>query len=255
MFLLVSILAVSCVNYNRIRLVSSGRLAKREIKTQTETEPKITVASIDNSYHEIDVVEVDTIATSDLNCDTIFLKSGKRILAQIVEVKRKKVIYVLCCEGCAVPREVKFDKIDTIFYAPEPKTEAEHEDLPGTEDILVQNSPRVNEFKIDSPEFKAERAQKAEDDARKAKNLMLGSIFSIFATPLGLILAPLALLGIGASILLFWYGREFIYAAETSLYIIKKGKRYLRNAKILRTIWIIGLIAIVLVVTIVLLVL
>ena len=120
MFLFISMLVVSCVNYNRIRLVNCGKPSKREFVDQTQTEPKTTVASIDNGYYEIDKAEVDTIAVSDLNCDTIFLKSGKRILAQIVEVKRKKVVYVLCCEGCSVPREVKFDEIDTMHFAIKP---------------------------------------------------------------------------------------------------------------------------------------
>ena len=137
LFLSVIVLAVSCVNYNRIRFVKGGKPSKREFVDQTHTENKPTVASIDNGFYEIDEAEVDTIAISDLNCDTIFLKTGKIILAQNVELKRNKLSYRLCCEGCTEAREFRSDEIDTIHFAMKPLVvESVEVELEEIEDIV-----------------------------------------------------------------------------------------------------------------------
>ena len=60
-------------------------------------------------------------AQSDTNhvlCDKVVMNDGSVEIVQIQEVKRNKVIYVLCCEECAVPREFKRKNIDTLIYNP-----------------------------------------------------------------------------------------------------------------------------------------
>ncbi|MDC1245271.1 hypothetical protein N8Z79_07440 [Crocinitomicaceae bacterium] len=60
-------------------------------------------------------------AQSDTNhvlCDKVVMNDGSVEIVQIQEVKRNKVIYVLCCEDCAVPREFKRKNIDTLIYNP-----------------------------------------------------------------------------------------------------------------------------------------
>jgi len=37
--------------------------------------------------------------------------------------QKSKVIYILCCEECAVPREFKLKEIDSILYANPPASE------------------------------------------------------------------------------------------------------------------------------------
>ena len=51
-----------------------------------------------------------------LGCDSIVLIDGTTKLAQVQEVKRNKIIYILCCADCAVPRAFKKNEIDTIIF-------------------------------------------------------------------------------------------------------------------------------------------
>ena len=41
---------------------------------------------------------------------------GSVNVVQIQEVKNRKLIYTLCCEDCAVPREFKLKNVDTLIY-------------------------------------------------------------------------------------------------------------------------------------------
>ena len=49
-------------------------------------------------------------------CDSIKLKDGQLIKGQIVDKTKRKITYIMCCENCAVPREIKRKNIDTIFF-------------------------------------------------------------------------------------------------------------------------------------------
>ena len=51
-----------------------------------------------------------------LLCDSIILIDGSVKLLQIKEIKRKKIVYILCCDKCAVPREMKRSDVETIFH-------------------------------------------------------------------------------------------------------------------------------------------
>jgi hypothetical protein len=51
-----------------------------------------------------------------LQCDSIIFMDGTAKLVQVKEVNLRKVIYILCCHDCAVPREFKKNEIDTIIY-------------------------------------------------------------------------------------------------------------------------------------------
>lgn len=64
LFLSVSMLAVSCVNYNRIRLVKCGKPTKREFVDQAQTETKASVNTNDNSFQKIEEVEIEIIESN-----------------------------------------------------------------------------------------------------------------------------------------------------------------------------------------------
>lgn len=52
----------------------------------------------------------------DLHCDSVFFKDGSVQMVQVKELKKNKLLYVLCCENCAVPRKLKLSNVDTIIY-------------------------------------------------------------------------------------------------------------------------------------------
>jgi hypothetical protein len=52
----------------------------------------------------------------DLHCDSVFFNDGSVQIMQVKEIKKNKLIYVLCCENCAVPRKLKLSDVDTIIY-------------------------------------------------------------------------------------------------------------------------------------------
>lgn len=49
-------------------------------------------------------------------CDSVVMNDGTVEMVKVKELKRNKLIYFLCCENCAVPREKKRNEIDTIIY-------------------------------------------------------------------------------------------------------------------------------------------
>lgn len=61
------------------------------------------------------------------SCDTIILKNGDLLTCKIQEIKKKKVIYNLCCPECAVPREIALNDIDTIIQLKKQEFEIEEE--------------------------------------------------------------------------------------------------------------------------------
>jgi hypothetical protein len=64
----------------------------------------------------IQVINAQTDEKRALQCDSIIFKDGTANLVLIKEVNRRKIIYILCCYDCAVPRKIKKNEIDTIIY-------------------------------------------------------------------------------------------------------------------------------------------
>ena len=54
-------------------------------------------------------------------CDSVIMNDGSVKLVNVQELTRNKVIYFLCCEDCAVPRELKIKDVDTVIFNPEKK--------------------------------------------------------------------------------------------------------------------------------------
>ena len=69
------------------------------------------------------LISAQTIVNKSPKCDTILFLDGTTKTVQVQEVKKSKVIYILCCEECAVPREFKLKEIDSILYANPPASE------------------------------------------------------------------------------------------------------------------------------------
>lgn len=85
-------------------------------------------------------------AQSDGNsilCDSVVMIDGLVEIVQIQEVKRNKVIYLLCCEACAVPREFKRKNIHTIIYNPKDRIPNE----------VVIEEPQIVEVKTDPSKY------------------------------------------------------------------------------------------------------
>jgi len=61
------------------------------------------------------LISAQTIVNKSPKCDTILFLDGTTKTVQVQEVKKSKVIYILCCEECAVPREFKLKEIDSIY--------------------------------------------------------------------------------------------------------------------------------------------
>ncbi|MDG0972895.1 MAG: hypothetical protein P8O07_01940 [Crocinitomicaceae bacterium] len=84
-----------------------------------------------------------------LLCDSVVMLDGTVEIVQIREVKRNKVIYVLCCETCGVPREFQRKNIDTLIYnhnkSATPETQAE--------EPQIVNEPQVIEVKTDTSKY------------------------------------------------------------------------------------------------------
>ena len=81
--------------------------------------------------------------TNSVLCDSVVMIDGSVQIVQIKEVKKTKVIYIICCEACAVPREFKRKNIDTLIY--------NHENIATTETPVEE--PQVVEVKTDPSKY------------------------------------------------------------------------------------------------------
>jgi hypothetical protein len=52
-----------------------------------------------------------------LECDTLVLSSGDTMTCLVQELKKRKIIYFICCDVCAVPREIKRALVDSIILS------------------------------------------------------------------------------------------------------------------------------------------
>ncbi len=59
----------------------------------------------------------DDSTKNALECDSIILNSGETLTCLIQKLEKRKIIYFLCCDVCAVPREIKMELIDTILLS------------------------------------------------------------------------------------------------------------------------------------------
>lgn len=111
----------SCSNYNKIRKVKvHNTTVKVEKKTDRNQIEEPITASV-NQLFEAPIVasaseffEEDLIVSADskgLECDTLFLKDGSVKLVQILKIKKNKISYYLCCEGCSLVREIAKSEI------------------------------------------------------------------------------------------------------------------------------------------------
>lgn len=57
--------------------------------------------------------------TNEIFCDSVVMKDGTTEFVNIQRLKRNKIVYSLCCDRCAVPREFKMKDVDTIIHHPE----------------------------------------------------------------------------------------------------------------------------------------
>jgi hypothetical protein len=56
-----------------------------------------------------------------LECDSIILKSGETMTCLIQQIQKRKITYFICCDVCAVPRDIKRELVDTIILSSESK--------------------------------------------------------------------------------------------------------------------------------------
>lgn len=52
-----------------------------------------------------------------LECDSIILNSGETMTCLIQEIQKRKITYFICCDVCAVPRDIKRELVDTIILS------------------------------------------------------------------------------------------------------------------------------------------
>lgn len=64
----------------------------------------------------IQIVDAQSTSNSEALCDSVLLSNGTVKLLNIQETKKNKITYFLCCDDCAVPRELMMSDIDTIIY-------------------------------------------------------------------------------------------------------------------------------------------
>lgn len=60
---------------------------------------------------------LDDSTKTALECDSIILNSGETMTCLIQEIQKRKITYFICCDVCAVPREIKRELIDTIILS------------------------------------------------------------------------------------------------------------------------------------------
>lgn len=66
-------------------------------------------------------ISAQNLGNKSPKCDTVVFLDGSTKTVQVQEVKKSKIIYILCCNECAVPREFKLKEIDTIIYSNPPE--------------------------------------------------------------------------------------------------------------------------------------
>ena len=116
-FLMINILVTSCVNYNKIQKVNRRKAPKQELIVQDQERSSPVVTSINKGYKEVTKEEVEPVPNVDLYCDLIILKDGSRISAEVINVKKEKVIYSACGDEGKTDTYFNATEIDTIIYA------------------------------------------------------------------------------------------------------------------------------------------
>ena len=59
----------------------------------------------------------DDSTKTELECDSITLKSGETMTCLIQQIHKRKITYFICCDVCAVPRDLKRQLVDTIILS------------------------------------------------------------------------------------------------------------------------------------------
>ena len=88
-----------------------------------------------------------------LECDTLVLDSGEKMTCLVQEIKKRKIIYFICCDVCAVPREIKRTLVDSIIlsnatkkqlYSPlGSQSESSHEQVSEIDQIISDSIPNL----------------------------------------------------------------------------------------------------------------
>ena len=60
--------------------------------------------------------QTDTI--NNLICDSVVMKNGSTQMLNVQEINSKNIVYFLCCDGCAVPRKLSKNEIDSVYLNP-----------------------------------------------------------------------------------------------------------------------------------------
>lgn len=88
-----------------------------------------------------------------LECDTLVLASGDTMSCLVQELKKRKIIYFICCDVCAVPREIERALVDSIILSNATKkrlhlplgsqSESSSEKNTETEQIIYDSIPHL----------------------------------------------------------------------------------------------------------------
>ena len=84
---------------------------------------------------------------NSLKCDSIILLDGTTKLVKVQKVNRKKIIYILCCDDCAVPREIKKNEIDTIIFIQDELIDEQVINLDSQQEILSKTNYLIDSTK------------------------------------------------------------------------------------------------------------
>lgn len=90
--------------------------------------------------------------TNNVLCDSVVMTNGSVEIVQIHEIKRNKVVYIKCCEACAVPREFKRKNIDTLIY--NSKKEIPNEVAVEESQIVTVKTDPTKYFEVEIEDYK-----------------------------------------------------------------------------------------------------
>jgi hypothetical protein len=120
----------------------------KEIKF-TDCPPSEIVSTIAKSSTKLSPADSAWQANHPVQCDTIFLKGGEKMLGQVQYETKRKLVYKGCCKECTVQKTVMMKTVDSVRYV-KGKPKGPNVQVPTTEKEEV---PTVHYSETEKAEF------------------------------------------------------------------------------------------------------
>ena len=136
--------------------LKSGKIVECTILSDDGTEIKFTdcppseiVSTIAKSSTKLSPADSIWQVNHPVQCDTIFLKGGEKMIGQVQYKSKRKLVYKGCCKECTVQKTVLLKTVDSVHYV-NGKPKGPNVQVPTTE---KEDVPTIHYSETEKAEF------------------------------------------------------------------------------------------------------